>query len=86
MAVGRGLIASDSWRTFALDPTPDFQMRFWEEHFSKAELVELLQLAYRRFYLRPVVVWRNLRALGSLGELRHKAAAAFALLRGKRAD
>ena len=77
MAVKRGLIGPDEWRGFAADPTPGFRLRFWEEHFTREELAGLLKLAYRRFYFRPPVVWRNLRALNSWSELRHKAAAAL---------
>ena len=83
MAVKRGLIGPDEWRSFAADPTPGFRLRFWEEHFTREELAGLLKLAYRRFYFRPPVVWRNLRALNSWSELRHKAAAALALLAGR---
>ena len=68
---------------FAANPTPDFRLRFWEEHFTRGELAGLLQTAYRRFYFRPSVIWRNLRALDSWSELRHKAAAALALLAGR---
>lgn len=82
-AVARGLIGAGHWRDFARDPNPGFRMRFWEEHFSPEELVSLLETAYRRFYMRPRVIWRNLVSLGSLGELRHKAAAGLALLRGR---
>ena len=83
MAVKRGLIGAEEWRSFAANPTPDFRLRFWEEHFTRGELAGLLQTAYRRFYFRPSVVWRNLRALDSWSELRHKAAAALALLAGR---
>ena len=58
-------------------------MRFWEESFSRAELLEMVETAYRRFYLRPTLIWRNLRSLGSFGELRHKAAAGLSLLLGR---
>ena len=70
--------------SFVADPTPDFHMRFWTAAMDAEELTELLRLAYRKFYFRPSVVWRNLKQLGSAGELRHKAAAAIAMLRGGR--
>ena len=82
MAVARGLIDKDLWSEFVTDPRGDFKMRFWDEFFSGAELAALLKLSYRKFYLRPAGVLRNLKQLGSLSELRHKAAAALSLLKG----
>ncbi|MBM4154496.1 MAG: radical SAM protein [Lentisphaerae bacterium] len=83
MAVAKGLAPGGEWEPFVRDPRPDFRLRFWEESMSATELTSLLRLAYRRFYLRPSVVWRQLRGLGSPGELRHKASAALALLGGR---
>ncbi len=80
-AVERGLVKRELWNGFVTDPQPDFKMRFWDEFLSGAELAELLKLCYRKFYLRPTVVFRNLRQLGSWSELRHKATAALALLK-----
>ena len=81
LATERSLIKKSYWSEFARNPTPDFQLKFWEEHLSKDELNGLLQMAYRRFYFRPSVVLRNLVQTRSLGALRHKAAAAVSLLR-----
>jgi radical SAM superfamily enzyme YgiQ (UPF0313 family) len=80
MAVERGLVRPDFWAEFVRQPRSDFQLRFWEESFSPEELADLLRLAYRRFYLRPALIWRTLRSLGSIAELRHKAAAGLAIL------
>lgn len=51
--VKKGLFRSDYWREFVLNPRKDFVPCFWEEYFSKEELLELLLLAYKQFYLRP---------------------------------
>jgi hypothetical protein len=80
MAVEKGLIEPDYWRNFATDPSPDFKLRFWEEYFSSAELIDLLGVAYRKFYMRPSVVLRNLRNLTSITELRHKVRAGLGIL------
>lgn len=82
MAVERGLIAADYWGAFVRDPRPDFTLPVWDEHLDRDTLVRLLSDGYRRFYLRPSVVWRNLRNLGSVAELRRKAAAGLSILRG----
>ncbi len=84
MAVEQGLVPANFWDEFVENPTPDFRMRFWNASMDAEELTELLRLAYRTFYFRPSVVWRNLKQLGSAGELRHKAAAAIAMLTGGR--
>jgi len=84
MAVEQGLVPSDFWDEFVENPTPDFHMRFWSASLDAEELTELLRLAYRKFYFRPSVIWRNLKQLGSAGELRHKAAAAISMLTGGR--
>ena len=83
MAVARGLLRADFWTGFALDPRPDFTIPLWEEHLDRATLTRLLTLSYRRFYLRPSMVWRNLRALGSVAELRRKVGAGLSILRGR---
>ncbi len=83
MAVAKGLLEADFWSGFALDPRPDFTIPLWEEHLDRATLDRLLTSAYRRFYLRPTMIWRNLRELGSVAELRRKAAAGISILRGR---
>jgi radical SAM superfamily enzyme YgiQ (UPF0313 family) len=84
MAVARGLVGPDYWTDFVRDPTPEFTMRFWEEHLGRDELAELLQTAYRKFYLRPGPILRNLRSLGGLEDLKHKVAAGLALVSRRR--
>ena len=83
MAVERGLVERDLWMGFVRSPTPDFQLRFWDEFFTREELADMLRVAYRKFYMRPSVIWRNLRQLASFEELRYKSAAAIGLLRGR---
>jgi len=82
-AVEKGVLAPDLWSSFARHPGSDFVLPFWVEHLSHRELDSLLKLAYRRFYLRPALVWRNLRSLGSLNELVRKAQAALSILLGR---
>lgn len=82
MAVEKGLIPADLWHNFALNPTADFIIPFWEETFTKDQLIDMLQTAYRRFYIRPIIFWKNLCSLKSFGELRHKATAMLSILAG----
>ena len=59
----RGVLKKDSWRDFVLNPRPDFKIQFWQEWLSKEELCYLLKFAYRKFYLRPKFIFRNLNTL-----------------------
>lgn len=55
-----GIFKADYWKEFASKPQKDFQPRFWEERLARKELVGLLNLAYRKFYLRPKFLLRML--------------------------
>jgi len=80
MAMDRGLYTYDHWQRFAEHPTPDFHPPGWYEIFSPEELESLLDSAYRRFYNRPSYIWRRLRKLHSLGELRRNVHIGFRFL------
>jgi len=67
-AVGRGLITPERWHKFASSPRPDFYLDHWEEWLNMTELLRLQKEAYRRFYLRPRYIWRNLLATRSRHE------------------
>jgi len=80
MAREQGLYPDDHWRRFAENPTPDFRPPAWYEVFSAEELEALLDSAYRRFYSRPRYIWRRLRNLHSLEELRRDVQIGFRFL------
>ena len=70
-----GRIPRDVWREFASDPRPGFQPPYWEESFTREELLELINRAYKDFYLRPRYVLKRLSRVRSFGEfLRHARA------------
>lgn len=62
----------DFWRKFAKDPTPDFVSRFWDET-NREDLKQILNYAYRSFYLRPSYILRQIIKLRSAKELFRKA-------------
>ncbi len=76
-----GIIESDYWREFAADPSPDFQPPYWEEHFTREELLELIDRAYKDFYLRPRYVLKRLSQVRSFGELMRHARAGLKVLK-----
>ena len=79
-AVEKQLLAPDFWLEFVRDPRPDFVIPLWEEHLPRAQLQSLLVRAYRRFYLRPRPIVRNLLELRSFAELRRKFEAGWSIL------
>ena len=81
-ALRSGVIKSDYWRLFAVNPKPDFVSPFWTENFSEQELQKLLFKFYRGFYMRPTRALK--KAFMSIKELKLKLAfnALKALLRG----
>ena len=49
-----GLYAADCWDRMMKDPLCGVEVPVcWEEHLSKAEILELLKISHRRFYMRP---------------------------------
>jgi len=62
----RGILRSDYWRDFALNPRKDFLLEFWQEWFTRKELLSLLRIAYREFYFRPKFILKTLLTLSNL--------------------
>lgn len=62
----------DYWKKYATNPFEDFTARFWEETLSRDELTELLEYAYRSFYLRPTYIIRELMKVKTGKELWRK--------------
>ena len=81
MELERGIIKNDCWRDFAKTPSVEFQTPYCEENLSKEELIELLNFAYKRFYVRPKYIIRSISKVRSLGEFRKKAKAGLKVVR-----
>ncbi len=77
----RGVISHDCWRQFAAHPRPDFQPPYWEENFSREELLALVEAAYRDFYLRPNYILKRLGRIRSWGQFKRHARAGLKVLR-----
>ena len=52
----------------------------WLEHVSMEQLVALQKKAYRIFYLRPSAIWRQLKQIKSLYEIKVKIKGALSVL------
>jgi len=79
----RGVIAGDPWQRFAVDPQVRFQLPVWDEFIERERLFSLLHQAYRSFYFRPSVIWRQLLS-GDRRSLIRKAKVAWSLLLNRR--
>jgi anaerobic magnesium-protoporphyrin IX monomethyl ester cyclase len=86
MGLERGLFRRDVWRDFAKNPTPDFRIPIWEEHFSRDELFGMLVKFYKRFYLRPRYILSRVKRLQSWDEFAKKARAGLSVIQMKKRD
>lgn len=75
-----GVLERDFWRELATHPSEGFEPKYWEKELTREELLELLDQAYRSFYLRPTYVVRSLLKTRSLGEMARKTKAGLKLL------
>lgn len=69
----------DHWREFAANPAKEFKPALLNEYLSDEQLHGLLDLAYKRFYMRPRYIFKKLLRVRSASELLYKAKAAFRL-------
>jgi radical SAM superfamily enzyme YgiQ (UPF0313 family) len=79
-AIDKGLVNKSKWEEFSIEPSKDFKIDHWEEFLSTQELVHLQKEGYKRFYLRPSYVLRNILSTRTLYEFKSKAKGAFKLL------
>ena len=75
-----GVLDLDPWLQFMRQPAEEFKAQVWDEYFTREELRDLLNLAYRRFYWRPSFVLRNALQVRNLDDFKRKATAGLRLL------
>jgi len=68
----KGLFEDDYWRDFASDPTKKFIPRYLPNTLPGEELIELLNLAYKKFYLNPFYLAKQTLKVNSLADLKTK--------------
>ncbi|MCK5506562.1 MAG: radical SAM protein [Thermodesulfovibrionia bacterium] len=68
----KGLYKNDHWREYAQNPFNNFTPRYWDEILTREELFELLNFAYRSFYLRPTYILSELLKVKNRNELWRK--------------
>lgn len=73
-ALERKIIPYDFWLEYTKNPAPDFTIpHLVEQHMDRGTLIGLKNMALRRYYFRPKVILREIKALASLKELRRKS-------------
>jgi anaerobic magnesium-protoporphyrin IX monomethyl ester cyclase len=77
-----GVLELEPWWAFMREPDAGFKAQVWDEYFTRAELRDLLNLAYRSFYWRPKFVARNVLQMRNLSDFKRKATAGLRLLAG----
>lgn len=77
----KGILKKDYWKEFAETPRPSFEPSYWEEYLTKEELNDLLDVAFKKFYLRPSYVIKRLASLKSLESFKKQISAGLKLAR-----
>lgn len=80
MGLDKGILKTDYWKEFAINPTKDFIPEIWEEKLSRDELIDFLKIAYKKFYSRPGYIIKELLRVKSIKELKRKAVAGLKVL------
>lgn len=80
-ALSKGIISSDVWKEFAINPLPGFMPPVWKEYFSREELSALTEKAYKSFYLSPRFLVKELINIRSGKELLKKIKAGLGLFK-----
>ncbi len=76
----KGLYPADCWDRLMRDPLSGVEVpAAWEEFLTKEEILQLLKIAHRRFYMQPRVAARALMHLGSTAELKRLASGALSI-------
>jgi anaerobic magnesium-protoporphyrin IX monomethyl ester cyclase len=78
-----GVLNIKPWIEFMRQPDERFKAQVWDEYFTRHELRDLLQIAYKRFYGRPSYIARQVSKIRDPKELMRKARAGYRLLLGQ---
>lgn len=71
---------ADLWLKYIRNPTPDFLPPIWPNGIPREELYAMVRDALSDFYLRPGYVYRRLKNIHSLNEVKKYARGALKLL------
>lgn len=60
-----GIVSNDYWQEFAENPTPDFKIKFWNQHFTEDSLREIQDQCHSRFYRQPTYIMKQIAKVRS---------------------
>ncbi len=77
------VFSSDHWLEFSKNPTPEFKTKYWTKELSNEELQNLLNYAYKQFYVRPSYILKRIVSIKSPAELIRKIKAGLKVIKLK---
>ena len=80
MGFRENIYTEDYWQEFSRNPHPDFKPKLWTEVMTEAELINLMQWGYRRYYMRAGYLFKRVLDVRSWAEFKRKAKAGMRLL------
>lgn len=83
-ALKEGLFEEDYWREYSRNPVTDFIPKVMPNTLPREELIDILKRAYKKFYMRPNYILKQMAKVNSWGDFSRKASIAGKILAGKR--
>ncbi len=78
----KGLFAADCWDRLMKDPLCGVEVpACWEEHLTKEQILDLLKIAHRKFYMRPRFVARTAASIASVSEAKRLIAGGLSIFK-----
>jgi len=80
-AVDKGLIDGNKWNKWVVDPVNNsLVVDHWNEYISTIDLVRIQKSAYKKFYFRPSIIFKELLRLRSFHQFKTKFIGAIKVL------
>lgn len=83
LGLDKKIFEEDYWLKFVKNPTPDFVPQIWNENLTYEELIDLLNYAYKSFYLRPAFIIKRVLNIKSIKNFLRYTKAAARVIVGK---
>jgi anaerobic magnesium-protoporphyrin IX monomethyl ester cyclase len=78
LAIAKNIIPYDFWLEYTKNPIPDFIIpHLIEQDLERADLIKLKNTALRKHYFRPKRIYKEIKSIRSLKELKRKTNMAF---------
>ena len=78
----KGLFAADCWDRLMKDPLCGVEVpACWEEHLTKEQILDLLKISHRKFYMRPRFIARTAASIASLSEAKRLLAGGLSIFK-----